>query len=295
MEETSNSQLASVFSTTETHVDSRQANTVQPIEPSSQSLASVHGHTDRECAEPPVVAEAEEDSTPPSDREEDHISAEDEDWEADDDPGPTHTTDIDSDPFLDSDPANMSSWAGQPSVKGSSEVMRMMLLTFSSVGMTFTWGIEMTYCTPYLLSLGLTKGQTSMVWIAGPLSGLIVQPVIGVISDQSKSKWGRRRPIIMAATAVVVCSLLALGFTKEIVGIFIRDKQSAKVPTIALAVLALYATDFAINAVMSCSRSLVVDTLPAHKQQAGAAWGMSPLSTPIINSTNVKQQVACPQ
>jgi solute carrier family 45 protein 1/2/4 len=106
----------------------------------------------------------------------------------------------------------------------------------------------MTYCTPYLLSLGLTKGQTSVVWIAGPLSGLIVQPVIGVISDQSKSKWGRRRPIIAAATLVVTCSLLALGFTKEIVGFFIADKRSAKVPTIALAVLALYATDFAINA-----------------------------------------------
>ncbi|KAJ9161954.1 Sucrose transporter [Coniochaeta hoffmannii] len=166
----------------------------------------------------------------------------------------------------------MSSWAGQPSVKGSSETVRMMLLTFSSVGMTFTWGIEMTYCTPYLLSLGLTKGQTSVVWIAGPLSGLVVQPVIGVISDQSKSKWGRRRPIIMAATLIVVCSLLCLGFTKEIVSFFIADKQSAKVPTIALAVLALYATDFAINAVMSCSRSLVVDTLPAQKQQAGAAW-----------------------
>lgn len=52
----------------------------------------------------------------------------------------------------------------------------------------------------------------------------------------------------MGATLVVVCSLLALGFTKEIVGFFIADKQSAKVPTIALAVLALYATDFAINA-----------------------------------------------
>ena len=150
--------------------------------------------------------------------------------------------------FLSNEPATMSSWAGQPSVKGSSEAMRMMLLTFSSVGMTFTWGIEMTYCTPYLLSLGLTKGQTSVVWIAGPLSGLIVQPIIGVISDQSKSKWGRRRPIIMAATLVVVCSLLCLGFTKEIVGFFISDRRSAKVPTIALAVLALYATDFAINA-----------------------------------------------
>ncbi|KAK7741583.1 hypothetical protein SLS63_001140 [Diaporthe eres] len=43
--------------------------------------------------------------------------------------------------------------------------------------------------------------------------------------------------------------------------------------TIFVAVLALYVTDFAINAVMSCSRSLLVDTLPIAKQQTGAAWG----------------------
>ena len=38
----------------------------------------------------------------------------------------------------------MASWAGTPAVKGGSETMRMVLLTFSAVGITFTWGIEMT-------------------------------------------------------------------------------------------------------------------------------------------------------
>jgi solute carrier family 45, member 1/2/4 len=87
-----------------------------------------------------------------------------------------------------------------------------------------------------------------MVWIAGPLSGLIVQPIIGVIADESKSKWGRRRPIIMAASAIVSLSLLVLGFTKEIISWFIKDAQTAKYATIALAVLSLYGVDFAINA-----------------------------------------------
>ncbi|CAI6095568.1 unnamed protein product [Clonostachys chloroleuca] len=148
----------------------------------------------------------------------------------------------------------------------------MVLLTFSAIGVAFTWGMEMTYCTPYLLNLGLTKSNTSLVWIAGPLSGLIVQPVVGVISDECKSRWGRRRPLMVIGTIIVALSLLVLGFTKEIVGLFQKDEEKARRPTIVLAVLAIYVVDFAINSVMSCSRSLVVDTLPIEKQQTGAAW-----------------------
>ena len=102
-------------------------------------------------------------------------------------------------------------------------------------------------CTPYLLSLGLSKGQTSLVWVAGPLSGLIVQPIVGVLADESTSKWGRRRPIIAVGSVLVACSLLALGFTKEIVDSFVSP-ESAATATIVVAVLSLYATDFAINA-----------------------------------------------
>ncbi|EGZ77618.1 hypothetical protein NEUTE2DRAFT_51208 [Neurospora tetrasperma FGSC 2509] len=112
----------------------------------------------------------------------------------------------------------------------------------------FTWGVEMTYCTPYLLSLGLTKGQTSLVWVAGPLSGLIVQPIIGVVADQSKSRWGRRRPVIVIGSIITALALMALGFTKEIVAYFIWDPTYARACTIAVAVLSLYCVDFAINA-----------------------------------------------
>ncbi|KAG9580716.1 hypothetical protein KCV04_g23243, partial [Aureobasidium melanogenum] len=73
-------------------------------------------------------------------------------------------------------------WQGTARVKGSSESMRMLLLTFSLIGLQFTWGTEMTYCTPYLLQLGLTKSKLSLVWIAGPLSGLIMQPIVGIMA-----------------------------------------------------------------------------------------------------------------
>ncbi|KAI8718777.1 hypothetical protein NCS52_00657700 [Fusarium sp. LHS14.1] len=169
-------------------------------------------------------------------------------------------------------PANMASWSGTPSIKGNTEAVRMVLLNFITIGVTFTWGVEMTYCTPYLLNLGLSKSSTSLVWIAGPLSGLVVQPVVGVIADESKSRWGRRRPLMVIGSIIVAINLLILGFTREIVGWVVKDEEGAKRPTIVLAVLAIYVVDFAINAVMSCAKSLVVDTLPLDKQQSGAAW-----------------------
>jgi solute carrier family 45 protein 1/2/4 len=110
-----------------------------------------------------------------------------------------------------------------------------------------TWLIESTDCTPYLLALGLTKSRTAFVWIAGPLSGLITQPIVGVISDRSKSKHGRRRPFMVLGSFVVAACLLVLGWTKEIVAIFIEDTESAKSYTIVLAVISIYAIDFSIN------------------------------------------------
>jgi solute carrier family 45 protein 1/2/4 len=87
-------------------------------------------------------------------------------------------------------------------------------------------------CTPYLLQLGLTKSKTSLVWIAGPLSGLIIQPLIGVIADRSRSKWGRRRPFMVFGSFVVALCLIVLGWTAEIVGLFVTDPE--KVPMLIL-------------------------------------------------------------
>jgi len=101
----------------------------------------------------------------------------------------------------------------------------MALLTFSMIGLQFCWGTEMTYASPYLLSLGLSKSKLSLVWVAGPLSGLVMQPIIGVLSDKSTSRHGRRRPFMLAGTVAVVICLLLLGWTGEVVGLFMQDKE----------------------------------------------------------------------
>lgn len=52
---------------------------------------------------------------------------------------------------------------------------------------------------------------------------------------------------MVIGTIIVALSLLVLGFTKEIVGLFQKDEEKARRPTIVLAVLAIYVVDFAIN------------------------------------------------
>ncbi|KAK6533102.1 hypothetical protein TWF281_007259 [Arthrobotrys megalospora] len=164
-------------------------------------------------------------------------------------------------------------WVGTPSIRGSSNAARMALLTVCLAGVQFTWGIEMAYCTPYLLSLGVSKSKTSLVWIAGPLSGLITQPIVGAMADRSRLKWGRRRPFMVAGTVMVFLSLLVLGWTSEIVGLFVKDDEDRhKNATVVVAVLSIYVLDFAVNAVQASCRAIIVDTLSIRRQQQGSAW-----------------------
>lgn len=163
-----------------------------------------------------------------------------------------------------------SQWRGRPSVRGSTESVRMALLTCSLLGMVFVWSLEMAYCTPYLLSLGLTKSRTSLVWVAGPLSSLLIQPVIGAIADRSTSRFGRRRPFMLASSWIVGCCLLTLGWAPSVVSLVGFDPKGNA--TIVLAVFSIYGVDVAINVLQASSRGLIVDTLRREDQQTGAAW-----------------------
>lgn len=164
-------------------------------------------------------------------------------------------------------------WVGTSAIKGQKEWVQMALLTISVAGLQFTWGVEMAYVNIYLRGLGMSKPMLSVVWVAGPLSGLLMQPVIGVLSDNSTSKYGRRRPYIIGGSITVSLALMTMAWAKEIVGIIpLLSESIAKFITLFLAVIAVLVTDFAVNAVQACCRALIVDVLPADKQEQGNAW-----------------------
>jgi solute carrier family 45 protein 1/2/4 len=168
----------------------------------------------------------------------------------------------------------MATWTGHPQIRpaSASEPIQLFLLTVSLVGLQFAWGTEMTYCSPFLLSLGMSKSGLSLVWVAGPLSGLVMQPLVGMISDRWTGKWGRRRPFMAAGTVGVVLCLMLLGWCGDLVGLFVGEEDRKRNYTIGVAVVVIYLLDFIINIVQSTCRSLIVDTLPVEKQALGSAW-----------------------
>lgn len=102
------------------------------------------------------------------------------------------------------------------------------------------------------MELGISKSGTSLVWLAGPFSGMVVQPIVGVLSDASTSPWGRRRPFLLIGSLIVALSFLSLGFARDIVTAFFADAVLARHVAATLAIISIWSIDLAINAGSCC-------------------------------------------
>ncbi|KAJ7253140.1 hypothetical protein C8J57DRAFT_1722537 [Mycena rebaudengoi] len=150
-----------------------------------------------------------------------------------------------------------SRWKGHARVLGPSYTL-LPTLTVGLLGLQIFWSVEMSYVSPYLLSLGLSP-RTSLVFLAGPLPELVVQPLIGALADGSTSRWGHRSPAAATVTAWASSANERL--------------------TVALAVLTIFIIDFAANAVKATDRALLVDRPPPSGQAAGNACAALMLGT----------------
>jgi hypothetical protein len=145
----------------------------------------------------------------------------------------------------------------------------MILLTISIGGLQLAWSTELSNGTPYLLSLGLSKSLMALVWIAGPLSGALVQPYVGILSDNCRSRWGKRTPFMFFGSLATIISLLCLAWVRDIVGGFLglfgaeRTSEGVKIAIIVVAVAFVYILDFSINTGKLCSGNYTLFDLTA--------------------------------
>lgn len=154
----------------------------------------------------------------------------------------------------------------------------LFILALSVGGLQISWATETSAGTPYLQSLGMSKSLLALVWIAGPLGGVLVQPYIGIRSDNCRISWGKRKPFMVGGAIATAVSFLCLSWAREIVhgtlGVFGADSTSQGVvtSTIVFATIWVYILDFAINAVQAGIRAFIVDNAPFHQQEDANAW-----------------------
>ncbi|CAG8718752.1 15968_t:CDS:2 [Cetraspora pellucida] len=142
--------------------------------------------------------------------------------------------------------------------------------------------IKLTLCMAglqFALSLGLSPELIALVWFAGPLSGFVIQPLVGAFSDKCTSRIGRRRPFIIIGGLLVCISMVSIAYSKEWAAALLGKKTTIKSNdhelknmAIIIAVAGFYCLDFSLNAVQASIRALILDIPPVYQQEAGNAW-----------------------
>lgn len=127
-------------------------------------------------------------------------------------------------------------------------------MSFGFLGIQFGFALQGGFMSRIFQTLGAAKDEIPMLWIAAPLTGLLVQPIIGYMSDRTWSvRWGRRRPYFLIGA---VLSSLALFFVPHS-------------PALWVAAGFLWILDASINISMEPFRALVADKLPGSQRSYG--------------------------
>lgn len=150
---------------------------------------------------------------------------------------------------------------------------RLFALTNGLIGLQFCWAVQIGYITKSLLELGLSERFVSYAWLAGPIAGIVVQPTVGVLSDRCVSRFGRRRPFLVAGAALSVVCLLLFAYAAQI-GRAVGDSVDlvVKPRALTIAIVSFWALDFAINAAQGPLRTLLADVVPSSQQKVGNAY-----------------------
>ena len=128
-------------------------------------------------------------------------------------------------------------------------------MSFGFLGIQFGWGLQMANMSAIYEYLGARPDQIPILWLAAPLTGLLVQPIIGHASDRTWTRLGRRRPYFLAGA---ILSSLAL---------LLMPQSSA----LWMAAGLLWILDSSINISMEPFRAFVADLLPENQRTQGFA------------------------
>jgi maltose/moltooligosaccharide transporter len=126
-------------------------------------------------------------------------------------------------------------------------------MSFGFLGIQFGWGLQMANMSPIYKILGADEGALPLLWLAGPLTGLLVQPIIGAASDRTWTRLGRRRPYFLVGAILASLTLVAMPHSS----------------VVWVAAGLLWILDASINVSMEPFRAFVGDKLSDEQRTLG--------------------------
>jgi maltose/moltooligosaccharide transporter len=133
--------------------------------------------------------------------------------------------------------------------------MQIWNMCFGFLGLQFAFALQNANVSRIFQSLGADLDQIPILWIAAPLTGLLVQPLIGYCSDRTWTRLGRRKPYFLAGAALAATALWLMP----------------RAPTLWFAAALLWVLDASINVSMEPFRAFVGDQLAPPQRPLGYA------------------------
>lgn len=160
-------------------------------------------------------------------------------------------------------------------------------MSFGFLGIQFGFALQGSTMSRIFETLGAAKDDIPLLWIAAPLAGLIVQPIIGYLSDNTWHKsLGRRRPFFLIGAILSSIALLFMPYSSEV----------------WMAAGLLLVLDASINISMEPFRALVADKLPESQRSYGfvvqtliigvGTWVASNLPKWVNNTLEISNEAA---
>ena len=128
-------------------------------------------------------------------------------------------------------------------------------MSFGFLGIQFGWGLQMANMSAIYQYLGASESDIPLLWLAAPVTGLIVQPIVGYYSDRTWTRLGRRRPYFLTGAILASLALVAMPNSS----------------TLWMAAGLLWVLDASVNVSMEPFRAFVGDLLPAGQRKVGFA------------------------
>ncbi|KAL9253331.1 Sucrose transport protein SUC3-like protein [Drosera capensis] len=149
-----------------------------------------------------------------------------------------------------------------------------------AAGVQFGWALQLSLLTPYVQTLGIGHAFSSFIWLCGPVTGLVVQPFVGIWSDMCSSKYGRRRPFILAGSLMIAIAVIIIGFSADIGQHLLGDTKEhcstlkgTRTRAAIVFVLGFWMLDLANNTVQGPARALLADLSgPDQRNTANAVF-----------------------
>ncbi|XP_065847988.1 sucrose transport protein SUC4 [Euphorbia lathyris] len=135
---------------------------------------------------------------------------------------------------------------------------QLLRVTSIAGGIQFGWALQLSLLTPYVQELGIPHAWASVIWLCGPLSGLVVQPLVGHMSDRCNSRFGRRKPFILVGTVLICIAVLIIGHSADI-GWLMGDRGDVKPRAIGTFIFGFWILDVANNTTQGPCRALLAD------------------------------------